>query len=889
MNPKKLIRMINNPNLNLQERLFRLIMMIGLIGLAVGIIVGVIVGEDAANTITLAIAFVGFACVTYFTIRFHRTQLGAVITAAVLIYVVLPFNFLTTGGIYGGAPIWFLFGVVYVCLVVEKIMKYILLISSYLIFSICYYVDYYYPEMIFQHTTETAYADSLMTLVVVSALTCGMILFQNAIYRSENAIARKQKKEIEELNRTKNRFFSNMSHEIRTPINTIIGLNEMILRENVSDEVAADARGIQGASKILLTLINDILDMSKIESGKMNIVPAVYDVKAMLSDIVNIIWIRAREKNLEFHIDVDQNMPSGLFGDEVRIKQILINVLNNAVKYTQEGSVTLSVQCRKGENHHVQIVYSVTDTGIGIKKENIPFLFSAFERVDEEKNRYIEGTGLGLSIVKSLVELMDGDIAVNSVYTKGSTFVITIPQEIADEDKIDRLNLEVYHDGKERKIYKQKFEAPKANVLIVDDNETNLMVEEKLLRDTKVKIDKALSGAECLKKTIQNRYDLILMDHLMPVMDGIECLHAVRFQTGGLNQNTPVVILTANVGTENQMLYRREGFDGYLLKPVSGEQLETELLRHLPENLVKLMNTGDLSERAQASAPAYRNRIPLMITTESVCDLPKDFIEKYQIPVIPYKVCTEGGEFLDGIETGADGVLSYLTETPKRAWSEEPTVKDYEEFFAQQLTIAQSIIHITMAQNVSLGYAFALEASKIFDNVTVVDSEHLSAGTGLVVLEAAECVAGGMNKESVIREIEYVKRYVRTSFIVDSTEYLVRAHRIPARINKICQALMMHPVITLKKSSMKVKSFRMGTRERAWERYIGAALKNSSDIDKRILFIVYAGLTDDELTKIEEKVKSRVSFEKIILQKASPSISANCGPGSFGLLFTDQH
>ena len=278
-----------------------------------------------------------------------------------------------------------------------------------------------------------------------------------------------------------------------------------------------------------------------------------------------------------------------------------------------------------------------------------------------------------------------------------------------------------------------------------------------------------------------------------------------------------------------------------------------------------------------------------MISTESVCDLPESFLKKYQIPVIPYKVCTDGGVFLDGIEAESDGVLSYLAETEKNVWSEEPSVKEYEEFFAQQLTKAQSIVHITMARNVSRGYANALEASRIFDNVTIVDSEHLSAGMGIVVFGAAQCAAGGMSKEAVVGEIEQRRRFIRTSFIVDSTEYLVRARRIPARINKVCQALMIHPVITLKKSSMKVKSFRIGARENAWDKYIDSALKNTADIDKKILFIVYAGLTEEELEKIEKRVRSRVTFEKIICQKASHSISANCGPGSFGLLFMDQN
>ena len=885
MNPKKLIQAIGDCNRSRQERIFLLLVSLGLIGLAAGVVSGAVSGGNISNLIAMTVAFVLLFGIAYLTIRCHKIQLGAVTIAFLIIYFVLPFNFLTSGGIYGGGPIWFLFGVVFVCLVVEKKIKYVLIMSSFFICAVCYYIAYFYPGMIVSHTIQAAYVDSYVTLSIVTVLTCGMILFQNVIYRSENETTQKQKKEIEELNQMQNRFFSSMSHEIRTPINTIIGLNEMILREDVSDEVAADARSIQGASKMLLTLINDILDMSKIESGKMDIVPVTYDVGAMLSDIVNMIWVRTKEKGLEFHVDVDQAMPSQLYGDEVRIKQILINVLNNAVKYTSEGSVTLSIQCKRQENGHAQISYSVTDTGIGIKKENIPFLFNAFKRIDEEKNRYIEGTGLGLSIVKQLVELMDGEIAVNSVYTKGSTFVITLPQGIVDKKELGELNLETRHALNARQHYKQSFEAPKAHVLIVDDNETNLMVAEKLLRDTKVKIETVTSGGECLKKTLQNRYDVIFMDHLMPEMDGIECLHAIRTQTGGLNQDTRVVILTANAGGENQALYRREGFDGYLLKPVSGIQLETELLRHLPNELVNMMTTGNLVGEVETPVLAHRNKLSIMISTESASDLPKYLIEKYQIAVIPYRVFTEGGVFMDGEETETDGILSYMGERGKSVRSLSPEVADYEEFFAEQLVKAQYIIHIALAKNVSKAYENALEASRTFDNVIVIDSGHLSSGMGLMALCAAEYAANGMTDDSIVKEMEHVKEQVKTSFIVTNTEYLVRSGRISQRIHAFCKAFMIHPVIVLKDSSMKVRALRIGTRDRAWKKYIASALDIRDEIDRKTLFITYAGLTMDELNEIKKQVKEKVSFEHIICQKASPAIATNCGPGTFGLLF----
>ena len=887
MNPKKMIQAIMDHNLDMQERLFRLLLSIGLSGLAVGIVGGMIAGESVANIVSMMIAFLIILLITVFSIKTHRIQIGAVLIGAIIIYIVLPYNFFTTGGIYGGAPIWLLFGVVYVCLVVKGKIKYVFMGTGFLLFIGCYYLTWLDPAVMIGHTVKMAYIDSFMSLTIVSILTCSMILFQNSIYQSENEIAQRQKKEIEELNKTQNNFFSSMSHEIRTPINTIIGLNEMILREDVSEEVVADAKSIQGASKMLLTLINDILDMSKMEAGEMDIVPTEYDVGATLSDIVNMIWIRAKSKGLQFHIDVDPALPAKLYGDEVRIKQILINVLNNAVKYTKEGSVTLSIQCRriKGKDDMVLVSYSVADTGMGIKKENMPYLFSAFKRIEEEKNRYIEGTGLGLSIVKQLVELMDGDISVNSVYTKGSTFVITIPQKIVTDSKIGNVSIENRYRMSEREHYKQSFEAPRARVLIVDDNETNLMVAEKLLRDTKVKIDTVISGRDCLKKTLQVHYDVIFMDHLMPEMDGIECLRAIHAQTGGFNLNTPVVVLTANAGSDNKEMYRSEGFDGYLLKPVSGMQLEKELLKHLPAELVTLTEEGESVGTVESPVFEHKLKLPIQISTDSVSDLPGELVRKHKIAVMPYRIKTNGGEFLDGIEAETDGLLDYIREEGRTAISEAPEVEDYVEYFAEQLTMAQYVIHITMAKHASKGYQNAVEASKTFDNVYVIDSGHLSSGMGLIVLKAARYAESGITADRVVQKVEKLREKAKTSFIVDNTAYLVRVGRISSRVSTLCDALMLHPVIILKKSSMKVGGIFAGTTENVRKRYIKSALETVHPIDNRMLFITYSGLSKEELNWIKEEVSKKVTFEKVIYQKASPAISTNCGPGCFGLLY----
>ena len=882
---KKIFYRLNSPSLPLQERLFRLIMSVGLFALAVGIISGLISGEDTTNTVALCGAFLLLAGITYVSIHFKKIQFGAIFTGVLILFVVMPFNFFTTGGIYGGAPLWFLLGIVYVCFLIEKKIKIVLLLCGVAFDGICYYIAFYHSEYVVPHTVAMSFSDSYISMVTVAGVICGMIAFQNEIFKAENELTKKQKKEIEELNRMQNRFFSSMSHEIRTPINTIIGLNELILRENVSEEVAADAANIQSASEMLLALINDILDMSKIESGKMDIVPTAYDVGAMLSDLVGMIWIRAKEKGLEFHVDVDQSIPAQLYGDEVRIKQILINMLNNAVKYTTEGSVTLAIQRGRTDDGVVEVVYSVTDTGMGIKKENMPYLFQAFKRVDEEQNRYIEGTGLGLSIVKQLVDLMGGEISVNSVYRKGSTFVVRLPQKAVSDAPIGELDLETRHAMNRSRHYRQTFEAPNAHVLIVDDNETNLMVAEKLLRDTKVKIDTATSGAQCLEMTFDKRYDVILMDHMMPEMDGITCLHELRVQKGGLNQNVPVVVLTANAGSENQEMYRREGFDGYLLKPVTGIRLETEILRHLPRELVSVTAEGDMVGVLENAVTRHHRLRSVMISTDSVCDLPEQMLVSRQIALMPYRVCTRGGEFLDGVETDSDGVLAYLCSGETEIRSQAPQVADYEEFFAEQLTKAQYVVHISMARYVSEGYEHALEAAKNFDNVIVIDSGHLSSGMGLLVLRAAEYAAAGMTPEGIVAALKSDQTKVCTSFVVDSMEYLARSGRISEKVHTICKVLMLHPVIVMRCSKIKVGSICIGTRAHTWGRYISSALSSKRDLDNSLLFITYAGLDSQELQEIEEQVRQKTDFEKIVFQKASPAILTNCGPGSFGLLY----
>ncbi len=880
----KWLELIFDHKISLRERMFRVVTGICMVAL----IFILPMGRNLINMLLLAASLIGMIVIVRFSIQKKCINKGATYIT-VLLLLLFMFSFFSAGGFYSGVPEWFVLCFVYISIILEGRRKIVFFLFCTVETLLCYYIAFYFPQYVSQNTQEHSFFDSAISVIMVGLFTSILLLFLNRLYEEENKISKQQKKEIEELNKAENHFFSSMSHEIRTPINTIIGLNEIILRENISQDVAENARSIQSASKMLLTLINDILDLSKIKSGKMDIVNVSYETGALFSEIVNMIWIKAKQKGLEFRLHIDSSMPSMLCGDEVRIKQVLINLLNNAMKYTSEGSVTLSVRCERLALNRVRVWYSVEDTGLGVKKENIPYLFNAFKRVDQEKNRHIEGTGLGLSIVRQLVELMGGEINVNSVYTKGSTFIVMLDQDVVDSKELGEFTLSSHiktHNGEQ---YKQSFEAPEAHILVVDDNDMNLMVVRKLLSETKIQIDTASSGAECLKLTQIQHYDAILMDHLMPKIDGVECLHMLRGQPGGLCQDTPVIALTANAGSDNHLLYRKEGFSGYLAKPVSGVLLEAAVLSVLPKELVELSE-----ETAQAEIGKdvlifeKTQRRSLIVTTDSVCDLPESLKKEFGISVCPYYVCTEEGRFLDELELKADELLEHIV-IGKSGFSQAPDIEDYERFFAEKLTEAQNVIHITMAKHVSQGYNNACEAAKSFENVTVVDSGHLSSSMGLIVLYAASMVENHVSKEEILKAIKKLSRYISSAFIIDSTHMMCHAGRISKRIQILCDTLLLHPVIVLRKSKIVVGSMEMGDFPHVAKRYVRKLFMNARNIDRRILFITYAGIDKEKLQYLQDLVHQYCPFERVYLQKASSAIASNCGPGSFGLLFMKKN
>ena len=403
---------------------------------------------------------------------------------------------------------------------------------------------------------------------------------QKASY--ERRVLELEKDAANASNKAKSDFLANMSHEIRTPMNAIIGMNEMILRSSPKESIKKYALDIQSAGKTLLSIINDILDFSKIESGKMELLPVEYNFSSVMNDIVNMTMKKAKDKGLDYVLDVSEDIPSVMLGDEIRVRQVMLNLINNAIKYTHEGSVTVSVSY---DNPGEMLWVVVKDTGIGIRNEDLGKLFGSFQRLEEDKNRNIEGTGLGLNITMRLVKMMGGTIGVSSKYGEGTTFTVQMKQTVVDRTPIGDFvqNLTRMQEYKEQ--YRPALIAPSAKILIVDDNDMNLEVIESLLEDTKMQITTAESGSECLAILRGQSFDVIFLDQMMPGMSGIQTLEAMKKEH--FAESTPVIALTADAIVGARETYIREGFTDYLTKPVMYQDLEDILLKYLRSDLIK--------------------------------------------------------------------------------------------------------------------------------------------------------------------------------------------------------------------------------------------------------------------------------------------------------------
>ncbi len=879
----KILHVFVDDKLDIKERLFRIILVIGTIAVGLAILQGLTLVNADSLMLIYGVMLVAFVSALILTFKYRNIDLSSTILGIALIFVALPFIFLRGGGVNSGSGVWMCLGIFYVFIMFSGKKLAVFLAMTLVIDTCCYVVAYLYPEQVIELATPfEKHFDSIFAVLTVG-LTVGIIMkFQIRVFDKERQITQEQKKELELIGKSKDAFFASMSHEIRTPINSIIGLNELIMREEPSEQVEEYAKNIQTASKMLLSLVNDILDLSQLEIHKMELVQAEYKTADMFREVADMMQVRMESKKLKFILHVDRNLPVKLYGDERRIKQVLLNILSNAVKYTEEGSVTLDCRYEKIDEKQIQLRISVGDTGVGIRKEELKHLFDAFRRVNSEKNQKIEGTGLGLSITRHLVELMQGEITVDSIYTQGSEFTIVIPQKIVDDTPIGEFKV-LTREYKKESHYLKSFEAPEARVLVVDDDDLNLIITKKLLQETKMEIDTAGSVEECLQKTSNRYYHLILMDYMMPGMDGSALLREVRRQENGLCKDSDIVLLSANVLADKQLEYQQQGFDGLLEKPVDVARLEQEVLKHIPEDLIEYRRDAEsTTDGAYFVSRLAKRRKKVYITSDGVCDLTQELVEKYDIKLIDLYIKTDAGRFRDTKEIDIHNLSRYLSDENSYADSLSPTVEDYEHFFADALMEADDVIYVAMASGTGNCYENATEAAKGFAHVHVVDSRHISAGEGLVVLHAAKLASEGVDVQAIVNELENVKMKIKAAYILPSARIFYQKGFTDILTAKICDAFRLHPILGSFQNRITVLGVRFGKLEKVWKKFIRFHLRNTSRIDDQVIYVIHAGCSVRQQEMILSEISRNMHFKQVIFTQASSASVCNAGLGSIG-------
>jgi two-component system sensor histidine kinase/response regulator len=695
-------------NLSLDMKLFYVTLMTALLTCMIGIIISYFSHVPTVAILLIGVVLLFLVLLGIIIQRVEKFTLGCYIAIILISLIVYPTLFITGGGIESGMPAYWVLLIVMTFFVStdrKPLLFIIFLQITILVLMVA--VEFYYPSIIIKLANKRDVCLDIIISVIVSALAIGTVVeFQRAKYIRENKKAEEAVLLAKEANKAKSLFLANMSHEIRTPMNAILGMLELILRADIGEDVREKAHNIQNASASLLSIINDILDFSKIESGKMVITLERYQFSSVINDVINMISIRLLGKDVELFVNVDPKIPSELMGDQVRIRQVLINLLNNAVKFTPAGSITINIGCRFRQDS-ILLFINVIDTGIGIKDENIDKIFRSFERVGEYENRNIEGTGLGLAICKQLLELMGGSIAVQSEFGKGSTFSVLLPQKVVNKasmvfvnNEIERKILVLEKTRKHADILKntfkqigldvlvvqsldqfkcslineeytnifiskgmyekeeafirknsgdakvcvlidynapiltyenvlvvrrpiccmtiaavlnednsklnyssvhscQKFTAVGAEVLVIDDNLINLEVIRGLLNYYKINVTIAISGKEALDLLKNPKYDLILLDYMMPELDGIETLRLLRKRNGDYYKNVPVVALTANAVSGAREMFINEGFQDYIAKPIDVSKLEMILTSYLPKEILRISRSNVLENDMQ--------------------------------------------------------------------------------------------------------------------------------------------------------------------------------------------------------------------------------------------------------------------------------------------------
>lgn len=576
-----------------RDRLRNIMILAGMLVLLGATLITILEGLGLFSALlTFSVVVVSGASLFISNYTKHK-ELGVNLFLVVCCMIIMPLMHFAGGGTYSGMPEWEIFGAVFIWVLARGKHRYIIGAVYLLTVSACYYIENKYPSMVMMIPERSMQIlDSQVTFISVSVCIGILIFMERRVNDNHQAELERSKSEVEEAMKkfelasaAKSDFLSRMSHEIRTPINAIMGMNEMILRECKDNSVLEYASSAKSASHSLLALVNEVLDMCKIEEKNFSLEPVEYTMSSLLNDCYNIVEEDAKKKNINLSIRNNPYLPERLLGDEVKIRRIITNLLSNAVKYTTVGEVVASFDFVHTDSNHLELKIEVKDSGIGIKDEDKEHVFERFSRFNIKETQNIEGTGIGLSIVKAYVDLMQGQISFESEYHKGSTFYVSIPQEIADSSPMGALYDSLRTKDASEHSYNCLFTAKTAKVLSVDDVKMNHDVIKALLKKTEVQVDTAYSGLEAINLVRAGDYDLILMDHMMPEMDGIEAFHEIRKLQG--KEQIPCLVLTANAITGVEEEYLKEGFSGYLSKPVKPEDLEKAMAKFLPQDKVE--------------------------------------------------------------------------------------------------------------------------------------------------------------------------------------------------------------------------------------------------------------------------------------------------------------
>ncbi len=546
----------------------------------------------------LPIYVVGIVVAAYpFYLANYKGRISAAsnVLTILICFFMFPSIFFFQGGIESGMSNWFSLGILFIFLLFDGVNFIIMLSLDAVVIGFCYWIAYQHPQLVHGQMSRASFFLDDVQSIFVTTLAVGLIVKAQAwMQKQQDSIVEEKNRQLIEVthqamqaqqeaevaNHSKSNFLANMSHEIRTPINTVLGMDEMILRETKEKNTKSLAQDILTSTESLLEIVNDILDFSRIESGKLEIMADDYDLCDVVHDAVSVFGLRAKEKGLYLHIHVDEKLPAMYRGDSLRLRQIINNIMSNAIKYTREGGINFSVTGHQEEDSEV-LRFEIEDTGVGIREEDLHRLFEAFERIDEKSNRNIEGTGLGMAITANLLHMMGSSLQVKSVYGRGSVFYFDLRQRVKDWTPIG-----FFQEREKKKAYGKKeghytFLAPHVHILLVDDNAMNRKVFCKLLKHTQMQIDEADNGFSCLEMVKNKHYDMIFLDHMMPELDGVETFSYMQSMQENLCKDTPVIVLTANTIIGAKEEYLKIGFTDYLSKPIDSQRLENLIVEQL--------------------------------------------------------------------------------------------------------------------------------------------------------------------------------------------------------------------------------------------------------------------------------------------------------------------